>query len=135
VTETIRALIPPVFDRAMLASLRARGLRLRDNRVQAGTPNDALFGNDIDLLIHHLGGIDLADATDVSVRVSVEQTGEVLAEFPSAAFDPDAGEVLVACQRHFAALPPDTVMDVRVRRPSSEDTTRFVIRHRFAFDV
>jgi hypothetical protein len=54
-------------------------------------------------------------------------------EEPFAPFDRERGEVLVACQQHFAELPPDVVFDVRViprGGPPARDV-RYVVPHLF----
>jgi hypothetical protein len=85
-----------------------------------------------DLLIHRLGGLDLREAQRVSFVLSVESSGKVLIALEQAGFDRERGEVLLACQRHYAFLPPDTVAEVRVHRPDRpDDTARYTILHRF----
>lgn len=131
VTEAIRAEIPPVIDRARLASLHARGLRTSDTFVQPGQRTDAEFRPGVDLLVHHLGGLDLTAAERVEVVVRVESDQRVLSHLPRVPFDRDAGEILVACQRHFAAFPPDTEMEVRVHARGVEERHRYAIMHHF----
>ncbi|HEX7668485.1 MAG TPA: hypothetical protein VF395_02825, partial [Polyangiaceae bacterium] len=60
------------------------------------------------------------NATRVRVTVGVESTEDVLMEVPDAPFDVAEG-VLIACQRHFAMMPPDVVFEVRVIEASGAE--------------
>jgi hypothetical protein len=131
VTERLRAEIPHVLDRARLARLRGKGLCIADMFVSPGERIDATFPADLDLLIFHLGGVELSDADRVEVTVRVESDGRVLSHLPQAAFDPDAGEILVACQRAFADLPPDAVMEVAVHAGTEPRRHVYTIVHHF----
>ncbi len=105
VIEALRALTPPVIDHATLAALQARGRRIRDNVVQPDERTPVVFTPDLEFLIHRLR-FDLSDAISVGVTVTVEETGTVLLDEPSAPFDRDSEEVLIACQRDFQRFPP-----------------------------
>jgi hypothetical protein len=131
VTEAIRAEIPHVVDRARLAKLHERGLRTSDTFVQPDQRIEATFRPNDDLLIHHLGGVDLTDAERVEVIVRVESDRRVLSHLPQVPFDRDAGEILIACQRRFSELPPDTEMEVRVHARGVEKRHRYAIMHHF----
>jgi hypothetical protein len=131
VVEALHAFVPPVVTRAKLESLRARGLRIEENTFAPDQKRSAVFASGIDLLIHRLAGLDLSNAMRVGVTVRVESTGDVLFEDPSVSFDPREG-VLIACQRHFATMPPDTVFEVRVIEASgSERMAVYTIPHVF----
>ncbi len=132
ITEALRSLIPPFVDHAALDALRARGHRIRENPIQPDIRRQVVFDRVTDLLIHKLEGLELRDATSVGVVVSVEESGDVLLEEPNVPFDPASGEVLVACQPHFARLPPNIVVEVRIRNASGPDTlSRYPIPHIF----
>jgi hypothetical protein len=131
VTESFRAMVPPIVTREMISELRTRGLRVEDNDVRADVPNHVVFAGQ-DIIVHHLRGLPLADAERVAVSIRVEQTDEVLYEQPSAPFERAAGEVLIACQRHFASLPPDVVFVVTTTdRDGARRTDRFFVSHDF----
>lgn len=132
ITERLRGEIPVVVDAERLARLQARGLVIRENSIAPETPTTTPFPADVDVLLHRLSGLDLSDATRVDVSVSVESTGRPLLTVPDVRFDRDAGAVLVACQRHFEVMPPDTLMEVRVHTPSGERVRRYSIMHVFA---
>lgn len=133
VTEAMRAMINVVITRATVARLAARGLRIRESPASADVPNEAEFPADVDVLLHRLQGLDLTDASQVDVRVLVESSGHELSAVPAVPFDRDAGEILIACQRHFAAFPPDTLMEITVRSPRGDSQHRYPILHRYAF--
>jgi hypothetical protein len=114
ITEGIRASISPVIVQRELDTLRARGLRVEENPVRPGERAPVLFRRDVDLLIHRLRELDLSRAERVQIKVTSEKTGDVMMESPAVPFDAAAGEVLIACQRHFSELPPDVVFEVSV---------------------
>ena len=64
-------------------------------------------------MLHRLGRLDLSHATRVGVAVKVEETGDILFQTDDAPFDREAGEVVIACQRHFSAFPPNIVFEIR----------------------
>jgi len=122
IVQAIGAQIPPVVSRDDVAKLRARGLRVVDNAVQLGERKEAIFPPDADILIHRLGGLDLSRVTRVGLTVKVEETGETIFQTDDAPFDREAGEVLIACQRHFSVYPPNIVFEVRSRDASHRET-------------
>lgn len=132
VVEALRALIPPSITRAKLERLRAQGLRITENTFAPGAREQLVFSSETDLLIHRLTGLDLTRVERVSLTVRAESTGQVMMEEPNAAFDVEEG-VLIACQRHYAVLPPDTVFELRAREASgAERTATYTILHVFA---
>jgi hypothetical protein len=132
VTEALRAEIPPLLTTDGLAKLRARGLVVTENPMTPGERREVVFPKTTDILLHRLGGLDLASATRVDFRIWVESTGAPILELPNAPFDRDGGAVLVACQQHFAAYPPDTVAEVTVTRATgTAPAARYTILHRF----
>lgn len=132
VTEALRSMIPTFVDHAKLEVLRARGLRIEENPLQPDERKSVVFRAELDLLIHKLGGLDLTSVENVGIVVTVEETGQVLVDEPSMPFDRDSGEVLIACQRHFVAFPPNIVAEVRVRDATGATrTARYPIPHVF----
>jgi hypothetical protein len=131
VIGAFRAGLAPVISPAQLADLRSSGLVIEESSFAPGQKQEARFAPNLDLLIFHLGGLALADAEQVSVTVRSEANG-VIHEDPIAPFDRDRGEVLVACQKHFAAFPRDIVFDVRVQRPGrAADVASYAVPHVF----
>ena len=122
VVEALRALVPPVVSRATLARLQARGVRVREQGFAPGARGQVVFTPDVDLLIHRLEGLALADARRVDVTVVHDGSGRVLVEVADVPFDPAAGQVLIACHRHYASMPPDIAFEVTAHTP--DGTTR-----------
>ena len=87
-----------------------------------GERKEAIFPPDADLLIHRLGGLDLSRVTRVGLTVKVEETGETIFQTDDVPFDREAGDVLIACQRHFSAYPPNLVFEVRSHDTSYRET-------------
>lgn len=130
VTESVRGAIPTVLSEQALARLQARGLRMLTNPMAPGDRREVVFPAGADLLIHELGGLDLASAERVTVTVSVDSTGQPLDEILEAPFDRARGLVRIACQQHFSSLPPDVAFEVRARKPGGvEAVTRYVVLH------
>lgn len=132
VIGAIRAGLPPVITTSQLAELRATGLSIAENTFAPGERHQITFPAELDLMIHRLGGLSLDDAERVSLTVRTESTGVVIHEDPIAPFDRDRGEILIACQKHFVAFPPDIVFDVRVHRPAQPpQLATYVLPHVF----
>jgi hypothetical protein len=132
IAQAMRDQVPPVVSRAHVGKLHARGLRVVDNPIQLGERKNAVFSADVDILLHRLGGLDLSRAERVDVTVKVEETGDILFHAADAPFDREAGEVLIACQRHFSAFPPNIVFEVRIRHPShGESLAVYAVPHVF----
>ena len=119
IVSVFRDALPPVISSDQLVELRATGLVIEDNAFVPGETKQVTFGANLDLLVHRLTGLSLADAERVGVSIRSE-SGVVMHDDPFAAFDRDRGEVLIACQKHFAAFPHDIAIDVRVYRAASE---------------
>jgi hypothetical protein len=134
VTETLRDLLPPAVSRARLEALRAAGVRLRENVFSPGERRKVTFEEGADLLIHRLAGLDLTGADHVSLQVVVESTDERLVSADTVPFERGEGAVLIACQRHFSTLPPDTRFELTVH-PSDHRaaawTAAYTILHEF----
>ena len=129
----MRGFIPHILDHAMVAALRARGLRITENPLLPDERRPVVFGLDTDVLLHRLRGLDLSAVERVTMRITVEETGALLHEAPSPPFDRDSGEILIACQRHFASMPPNIVAKVRMRDAAgAERVARYPIPHIYA---
>lgn len=132
ITEALRAAPPPVISAAQAAKLAAEGRIIVNNDMQPGERRDVVFPREADLLLHRLGGLPLADASAVSFRMLALSSGEVLVALDDVPFERDQGRVLVACQKHYAAMPPDTVAEITVRdHAGAEHVTTYTIVHRF----
>jgi hypothetical protein len=132
IAVAMRAQIPPIVSREVVADLRERGVRIVENPVRPGERKQVRFAPDVDVLLHRLGGLDLARATRVGVTISVEETGDILFETDDVPFDREAGEILVACQKHFRVFPPNVKFDVRCRDDSGDErVATYAIPHVF----
>jgi anti-sigma factor RsiW len=132
VVGALRDAIPTFVTRERVEALRARGLRIEENVFAPGVRQQVVFRPDLDLLIHRLGGLELADVVRVAVSAESESTGQRLVDLPEVPFDRAAGEVLVACQRHFRALPHDLLFRVRARDASGrEQEAVYLVPHDF----
>lgn len=130
--QTFRGLIPPLLTPQALAKLAARGLTIVDNPMQPGERREVVFPKHADILLHRLGGLALENASRVSFVMRVESTDQVLVTVPDAPVDREHASVLVACQQHYAAFPPDTVAEVRVHAADGgEHLSLYTILHRF----
>lgn len=132
ITETMRHLIPPLLDRKAVDQLAARGLSILENPMSPGERREVVFPEDVDILLHRLGGLDLRDAVSVGFVLRDEQSARVLVAVDDAPFERATGEVLVACQQHYALMPHDTVAEVRTRDARGvERVASYTILHRF----
>lgn len=131
VVSVFRDSLPPVISFDQLAELRGAGLAIEDNAFVPGVRKEVTFSSTLDLLVHRLTGLPLGDATRVGVTVRSE-SGGVMHDDPFAPFDRERGEVLIACQRHFALFPRDVAIDVRVYRAAGEpQIATYSIPHAF----
>lgn len=132
ITETLRGQIPMLLTPDLVAQLSARGLQIVENPMRPGERREVLFPQGADILLHRLGGLDLEHATRVSWQLRVESSGEVIGTIDDAPFDRARGEVLVACQKHFRAYPPDNLAEIRVHAADGGvKVARYTILHRW----
>ena len=98
----VREHLPPIISREHRDRLEAAGTRIRVTPVEAGVEATAVFGREVDLLVHALHA-DLAGVERVDVEVLLKGHGEPLL-CEAVPFDAASGEVLVCCQRHYQHL-------------------------------
>jgi hypothetical protein len=99
--------VPPVLSRARRERLERAGKRLVVTPVAAGGEERAVFAPGVDYLVHVLRG-DLAAARSVDLDL-VTPDGTLLRAYENVPFDAAAGEVMIACQRHYEGrVPEDT---------------------------
>lgn len=124
--------IPPVISAEQLAALHREGLVVVENPFAPGERKEVRFDPHVDVLVHRLGGLALADVTRVQVVVRCESNDALLLEDDFVPFDRTRGEVLIACQRHFAALPSDVVFEVLAHDDAGRVTSaRYAVPHVF----
>lgn len=120
-----RELIPPVISAAHRDRLVAAGKRIVLTPVTPHEVPTARFAPGVDLLVHALRG-DLADAE----RVDVELVSDSVAlRFEAVPFDPVAGEVLIACQRHYEGHGPVTFRVHAFRKGRAEPVGDYFVEH------
>lgn len=101
--------VPPIITAEALRALENHGEPMSENVMQPGEQREASFPDTGRLLIHRLCGLELSDADRVNLTLSTP-SGAPLARFEDVPFDRDAGEVIVACQRHFGASFPEHIV-------------------------
>jgi hypothetical protein len=123
----------PVLSRAHFETLEGAGLVSEVNVMAPGGVAEVVYPPEGKLLVIRLGGADLGQARriDVEMRTSA---GEPVGRIDDVPFDASRGEVLVACQRHFAeTFPRDLVFGLDV--VSGEARRRvgeYTVLHRLA---
>jgi hypothetical protein len=100
----LRDVIPPIISHAHRDRLVAGGTRVLHTPVEPDASARARYLPELDLLVHVLRA-DLSRANRVDVEI-VDENGVAHELFEHVPFDPKAGEVLVACQRHYEAMGP-----------------------------
>ncbi len=127
--EALRTMVPPVLRPERLRRLAAAGMRIVENPLVPGQTSTFHFPVSADLAIHVLGGLALRDDSRVEVTIRSIASGQVLGHVPDAPFDARRGVVLMACQRDYAQLDHDIVVDVRVG--DAEAPAQYTIFHHF----
>jgi hypothetical protein len=112
--QALASVIPPIVSSARLDRLVADGARVRTTDVPPGATVKVVFSRDLDLLVHRLR-LELPDATRVDCEV-IDGAGSRLWLLEGVPFDSARGEVLIACQRHYA--PNGT--DIRFRLTAAD---------------
>jgi anti-sigma factor RsiW len=129
----IHRAITPILTRSRLETLESAGLVERENVMRPGEVAQVLYPAPGKALVLRLGGAELAQARRLDVEMRT-RAGEAVGRLDDVPFDASRGEVLVACQRHFAErFPRDLVFVLEVvsadeRRPVAE----YTVLHRFA---
>lgn len=132
VTLALRSAVPTVVLRSALERMRAGGARVRENGFTPGDRREVEFTADADLLIHRLGGLDLTGVERIDLQITSESTGALVADIEAVPFDSAEGAVFIACQRHYAALPNDTVMSLSIHTAGAPPrTATYTILHKF----
>ena len=125
----LRGAVPPILTRPRFEALEREGRVSQVTTLDAGQAIEVSFPPAERLLVHRLRVGDLATAERVDVTVR-SLSGEAVKRLEDVPFDAGRGEVLVACQRHFAELfPPDVVLAVEVSGPAAR-VCEYTVRHR-----
>jgi len=127
----IREAVPPVLTAERFETLSREGRIAEVNRMSPGQIAEVRFPPPDKVLVHRLGGSDLSRAGRVDVDLC-DLRGDSLLRMEDVPFDAARGEVLLACQRHFAALfPHDGMFRLEVvTGDRREEASRYTVRHR-----
>jgi len=110
----VKRVIPPILTRSRFEDLDAVGGVAHVNAMRPGDVAQVLFPPPGKALVLRLAGADLGQARRVDVDLRTP-TGEAIVRLEDVPFDAARGEVLVACQRHFAErFPHDMVFALEV---------------------
>ena len=123
--------VPPVLSAAHLAQLERAGRVQAFNVMRAGATARVLYPDEGRLLVHRLGGIDLSDAQRIDLALH-DVGGREVGGIENVPFDRERGEIVVACQRHFAEIfPRDVVFTVLSAGGERRDVLgRYTVEHR-----
>jgi hypothetical protein len=129
VTHALGRLVPPFLSTEALAKLRTRGLRIDEAVFQPEDRREVVFPRELDVLIFRLQGLP-DDAVRLDFTMFIEGTETRVVELANVPFV--QGTALLACQQHYASLPPDVVVSLRATHADGRQTeTRYTILHRF----
>jgi Putative zinc-finger len=126
----IRDAVPPVLSAGRFGELEREGRIAAVNSMAPGQTAEVRYPPGDKLLVHRLGGSDLRMARRVDVAL-LDLQGRSLSRFDDVPFDSVQGEILVACQRHYADLfPHDTVFRVEVVLGDRREESIYTVLHR-----
>lgn len=123
--------VPPVLEIERFEELGREGRIAEVKPVSPGGTVEVRFPPEEKLLVLRLRGSDLSRASRVDVDL-LDVDGGVVTRFDDVPFDAAGGEVLIACQRHFADLfPHDVTFRVeRVVGDRRQEANRYTVLHR-----
>jgi len=96
---------PPVLTAARFEALAGEGRIAHVNSMVPGAVATVHYPREGKVLVHRLGGVDLARTERVDLDV-LDLQGNLLFHLDDVPFDASRGEVLITCQRHYADLYP-----------------------------
>jgi hypothetical protein len=130
--EHLQASLPPVLTVERRQALEAREPRLQAQRVAAGE-RATLCLNDRQRLGIWVMLAPLAEVTQVDFEARSPE-GELMFALNDVPFDANRGEVVLACQIHYRALPMPTEIHVRLTATgagASQELGRYILDHQF----
>jgi len=125
----LRDFIPIVISHAHRARLVSEGTRICNTPVEAGHTARARFCDKVDLLVHELiADLSGVDSVDLELSSPDGKTRLLLERVP---FDAEAGELLVACQRHYEGMfAGDPIMRVyAVQAGKRRHVGEYIVEH------
>jgi hypothetical protein len=131
IAAAVRDSVPPVISPEQFEALAREGRIAAENRMSPGQVAEVRYPPEGKLLVHRLGGFDLRRAHRVDVEL-VDLEGGILTRMNDVPFDAARGEVLIACQRHFAnSYPDDASFRVEaITGDEREEVKRYTVLHR-----
>jgi hypothetical protein len=127
----VRAAIPPILTRSRLDALESGGAVAHLNVMSPGGVAEVFYPPPGKLLVHRLEGarLEACRRLDVALRTPA---GEAIGRLDDVPFDAPRGEVLVACQSHFAELFPHDVVFVleTVSGRDRSEVASYTVLHR-----
>jgi len=123
--------VPPILSVDRYEELSHQGRIAAENPISPGQVSEVRFPEGPSLLVHRLGVSELNRARRVDVSL-FDLEGGLLVRYEGVPFDAEQGEVLVACQSHFANLFPHDI-DFRVDvviDDQHKNENRYTILHR-----
>lgn len=126
----VRDTVPPIISRAQFEAFAREGRIAQENPMSPGEVAEVRYPPEGKLLVHRLGGFDLKDASRVDFEL-IGPEGSVLMRLDDVPFDPQGGELLVACQAHFVEqFPRDTRFRVEAVGGSDPSVATYTVSHR-----
>jgi hypothetical protein len=129
----IQRAIPPILTRSRFEALESAGVVSQVTVMQPGDVTRVFFPPPGKALVLRLGGADLGQAQHLDVDLRTP-TGETVVRLADVPFDAARGEVLVACQRHFAeTFPRDLVFVLEdVSGDARRSLAEYTVLHQLA---
>lgn len=127
----VHRVVPTVLTAERFEELEREGRIAEVKPVSPGHTVEARYPPAEKLLVLRLGGSDLSRARRVDVEL-LDVGGRVVARLDDVPFDGARGEVLMACQRHFADLfPHDLTFRLEVvTGERRQEANRYTVLHR-----
>lgn len=121
--------LPPVLSPALFEALQRSGRVSGTTRVEPGQTLEATYPPQGSLLVHRLRLGETSDVGRVDLDLRTPEGGS-LGRLEAVSFDAARGELLVACQHHFAeAYPADIVFAVELDGDPGR-VLEYTVRHR-----
>jgi hypothetical protein len=108
VGAAVHRAVPAVLSVERYRELSHEGRIGAVNPISPGEVSEVRYPKGQSLLVHRLRGSDLSRAHRVDVSL-FDLEGTLLTRYDDVPFDAEGGEVLIACQSHFAELYPHDI--------------------------
>jgi hypothetical protein len=128
--SVVSAAVAPVLSATRFETLERAGRIETVRTMTPGEKTDVEYPTPGRLLVIRLEGADLTRASRVDVHLE-NTKGQSIARMESVPFDPSQGEVILACQAHYAELfPEDSVFTIEtVAGEKREEAARYTVIH------